>query len=73
MAVIASNLVGAAKNLLIDMILDEHEILTLVSGEGSTSQETDEIVSWVNTEYEELEVEVHEGGQPLYPYYIGIE
>ena len=72
-AVIASNLVGAAKNLLIDMILDEHEILTLVSGEGSTSQETDEIVSWVNTEYEELEVEVHEGGQPLYPYYIGIE
>ena len=55
------------------MILDEHEILTLVSGEGSTSQETDEIVSWVNTEYEELEVEVHEGGQPLYPYYIGIE
>ena len=72
-AVIASNLVGAAKNLLIDMILDEHEILPLVSGEGSTSQETDEIVSWVNTEYEELEVEVHEGGQPLYPYYIGIE
>ena len=73
MSVIASNLVGAAKYLLIDMILDEHEILTLVSGEGSTSQETDEIVSWVNTEYEELEVEVHEGGQPLYPYYIGIE
>ena len=55
------------------MISDEHEIVTLVSGEDSNKKETDEIVAWVNSEYEELEVEVHEGGQPLYPYYIGIE
>ena len=55
------------------MIIDEHEIVTLISGEDSNEEETDEILAWINAEHEDLEVEVHEGGQPLYPYYIGIE
>jgi len=71
--VIAETIVEATNNLLKEMISDEHEIVTLVAGEDSNEKETDEIVAWVNAEYEELEVEVHEGGQPLYPYYIGIE
>ena len=71
--VVAETIGEATNNLLKEMISDEHEIVTLVSGEDSNKKETDEIVAWVNSEYEELEVEVHEGGQPLYPYYIGIE
>ena len=71
--VIAETIVEATKNLLNEMIDDEHEIVTLVAGEDSNEKETDQIVAWVNAEYEELEVEVHEGGQPLYHYYIGIE
>ena len=71
--VIAETIVAATKNLLKEMISDEHEIVTLVTGEDSNAKETDEIADWVNAEYEALEVEVHEGGQPLYPYYIGIE
>jgi len=71
--VIAATIVEATNNLLKKMISNEHEIVTLVVGEDSNEKETDEIVAWVNAEYEELEVEVHEGGQPLYLYYIGIE
>ena len=71
--VVAKTITEAVKNLLTEMIADEHEILTLVSGEDSNPHETDQIVSWIRDEYGELEVEVHEGGQPLYPYYIGIE
>jgi len=71
--VIAATIVEATNNLLKEMISNEHEIVTLVAGEDSNEKETDQIVAWVNAEYEELEVEVHEGGQPLYPYYIGIE
>ena len=70
---IAATIVEAANNLLKEMISNEHEIVTLVAGEDANEKETDEIVAWVNAEYEELEVEVHKGGQPLYPYYIGIE
>ena len=71
--VIAETIVEAVKNLLNEMIDDEHEIVTLVAGEDSNEKETDQIVAWVSAEHEELEVEVHEGGQPLYHYYIGIE
>ncbi|MDP6323208.1 MAG: DAK2 domain-containing protein [Acidimicrobiales bacterium] len=71
--VIAETIVEATKNLLNEMIDDEHEIVTLVAGEDSNEKETDQIVAWVSAEHEELEVEVHEGGQPLYHYYIGIE
>jgi hypothetical protein len=71
--VIAESIVEATKNLLKEMISDEHEIVTLITGGDSNVKETDEIAGWVNAEYEALEVEVHEGGQSLYPYYIGIE
>ena len=71
--VIAETIVEATKNLLKEMISDEHEIITLVTGEDSNQKETDEITAWVDAEYEVIEVEVHAGGQPLYPYYIGIE
>ena len=71
--VVAENIVEAATALLKKMIIDEHEIVTLISGEDSNEEETDEILAWINAEHEDLEVEVHEGGQPLYPYYIGIE
>ena len=71
--VIAETIVEATKNLLKEMISDEHEIVTLVTGEESNQKETDEITAWVDAEYEVIEVEVHAGGQPLYPYYIGIE
>ena len=71
--VIAETIVEATKNLLKEMISDEHEIVTLVTGEDSNQKETDEITAWVDAEYEVIEVEVHAGGQPLYPYYIGIE
>ena len=71
--VIAETIVEATKNLLKEMISDEHEIVTLVTGEESNQNETDEITALVDAEYEVIEVEVHAGGQPLYPYYIGIE
>jgi len=71
--VIAETIVEATRNLLKEMISDDHEIITLVAGRDSNKKETDEVVAWVSNEYEALEVEVHEGGQPLYQYYIGIE
>ena len=71
--VIAETIVEATRNLLKEMISDDHEIVTLVAGRDSNKKETDEVVAWISDEYEALEVEVHEGGQPLYQYYIGIE
>jgi dihydroxyacetone kinase-like predicted kinase len=55
----------------IDM-LDE-QIVTLIAGLDAADATTAAIVSWLAAEHPGVEVEVHEGGQPLYPYFLGVE
>ena len=31
------------------------------------------IENWIEETHPEVDVEIHQGDQPLYPYYIGIE
>ena len=46
---------------------------TIIEGEGASPANTRRITEFIADEYPELAVEVHHGGQPLYPYYFGIE
>lgn len=51
----------------------ENEIITLYYGSEVTPAAAQETYSYVQHEFPEQEIEVHEGGQPLYPYIISIE
>ena len=64
---------AAATGLLEYMIDDDHELLTVIAGEDADDETTSEIEAWVEATYPDVEVEVHVGGQPLYPYYFGLE
>jgi hypothetical protein len=70
---IADSIAVASNQLLSQLIRPEHELLTIIEGDGSTPANTRRITEFVADEYPELSVEVHHGGQPLYPYYFGIE
>jgi len=35
--------------------------------------QTDQIVAWVSQNRPDVAVEIHSGGQPLYPYLFGVE
>ncbi|HET8930606.1 MAG TPA: DAK2 domain-containing protein [Acidimicrobiales bacterium] len=70
---VASSLVDATTRLLDDLVTDEHEIVTLVEGEGSSVAATRQITEWLDEHRVDVAVEVHAGGQPLYPYFIGVE
>src|SRR6185437_11204281 len=70
---VADNVVLCTR-LLIDRLLDEsHELVTLIEGEGARKGDTRRIEEWLNEEHPEVALEVHQGGQPLYPYLLGIE
>jgi len=59
---------------LLDVIIDnEHELLTVIAGDDADDATTDRIVEWLGANHPEIEAEVHHGGQPLYPYYFGLE
>ncbi len=60
--------------LLLDRLLSEtHELVTLIEGEGARKADTRRIEEWLSEEHPDVALEVHQGGQPLYPYLLGIE
>lgn len=69
----STNLVGAVCDLLKKLIVPSHELLMLVSGQETTESESQKIVACLEQNYPELEVELVNGGQDLYHYYIGLE
>jgi DAK2 domain fusion protein YloV len=71
--VVDKSLAGATSALLDVLVTDEHEIVTLIEGDGSSVADTRKITEWLAEHRPDVEVEVHHGGQPLYPYLIGIE
>ena len=70
---IEPSVVEAATTLL-ELIIDaDHELLTVIAGEDADDATTAAIEEFVSTHNPDVEVEVHDGGQPLYPYYFGLE
>ncbi|TDL89674.1 DAK2 domain-containing protein [Vibrio vulnificus] len=63
----------AAKDLLSDMIDEDSEILTILYGEDATSEDVESLVAFCNENFEDVEVEVHNGKQPLYSFIFSIE
>ena len=48
-------------------------ICILLVGEGATEEEVEEITSYINEKFEDVEVEVVQGNQPVYSFIIGVE
>jgi DAK2 domain fusion protein YloV len=65
--------VDVAKQLLVSMISDDDEIITILQGEDTSDEEVEELTAFIESEYEDIEVEVHKGNQPLYSYIFSIE
>ncbi len=70
---IAGTLVTAASQLLDHLIDDQRELLTIITGVDATAAQTDQIVAWLSQNRPDVAVEIHGGGQPLYPYLFGVE
>jgi DAK2 domain fusion protein YloV len=68
-----SNKQKASELLLAQMIERGDEIVTIFSGEGTSKHWTEEIESYIENNYPDIELEIHEGGQPLYHYIISVE
>ncbi len=59
---------------LLDKLLEpRHELVTLIEGDGARPQDTRRVTEWLDETHPGVAVEVHHGGQPLYPYLISIE
>ena len=73
--IVVSNLsLNTVLEELLEKSLDEDsEIVTLYLGEESTEEYTDFLEKLIEEKYPDVEVELIESGQPVYPYIIGVE
>ncbi|HDJ3516728.1 TPA: fatty acid kinase catalytic subunit FakA [Staphylococcus aureus] len=59
--------------LLNEMLAEDSEILTVIIGQDAEQAVTDNMINWIEEQYPDIEVEVHEGGQPIYQYFFSVE
>ena len=62
----------AACELLDKLIAPEHELLTLFAGEPADAETTEKLLLWLAENHPHIEAETHDGGQPLYHYYLSL-
>jgi dihydroxyacetone kinase-like predicted kinase len=70
---VSDTVVAAACGLLAQLVDGRVGLVTLLEGEGSSTEATLAIEAWLADHRPGVEVEIHQGGQPLYPYVIGAE
>nr|WP_242589860.1 DAK2 domain-containing protein [Enterococcus sp. DIV0660C] len=55
------------------MINEDTEIVTILAGEGGTVAQAEELAATLTEKYPDLEIEIHQGDQPVYPYLFSAE
>lgn len=69
----SDELLAASQALLTNMLENGDEIVTVLTGADAEGDVTDSLASWLEETYPQVEVEIHEGGQPLYYYIFSVE
>ena len=71
---VATDSAADAAIAMLDVLVDDDvELVTLVVGAEADPADTARISTHLDRAHPGVEVEVHEGGQPLYPYLVGAE
>jgi len=67
------NKIGACRYLIDQMIDEDSSIITIIYGEDVTDKEIEQIKRYVEDKYPEVDVDIHNGKQPVYSFLIGVE
>ena len=70
---VAADVLTASQRLLEQLIGDDGELLTIITGTDADPTITASIEGWLADEHADIQIELHRGGQPLYPYLFGVE
>ncbi|RSK26987.1 DAK2 domain-containing protein [Bacillus sp. HMF5848] len=68
-----SDKLETAKQLLASMISDDDEIVTILQGEDASEEDTATLTAYLEENFTDIEVEIHNGEQPLYAYIFAVE
>lgn len=68
------DILETAKQLLKEMIdAETDEIVTILKGEEATEEQIQELEQYLEDEFDDLEIEIHQGNQPIYSFIFSVE
>ena len=68
-----SDIAVTALATLEKMLTEETEIVTILAGEGGSVSQAEEFSAQLMAQHPDLEIEIHQGDQPVYPYLFSAE
>ena len=73
--IVVSNpdMTATLKETFAKMIDEDSEIITIYVGEEGSQELAEEMADYLESTYEDVEVEIHDGKQPVYPYLMSVE
>lgn len=66
-------MMDAAKTVLENLLDEDAEIVTVIYGEDATAEQAEELQSFIEEKYPDVEAEIVEGKQSLYPFILSVE
>jgi DAK2 domain fusion protein YloV len=71
--VVSEDIVDATVDLVRDVAEGSEEVITFYTGLDATNEDMENIKKRLKKYFPKMDVEMHKGGQPLYPYIFSIE
>ncbi len=69
----SNDLLTAAKELIDRLLDDDTEIFMMIKGKDASDEQVDELAGYVEDHYPDVEVEIHDGKQPVYHFLFSAE
>ncbi|CAK8054212.1 DAK2 domain-containing protein [Eupransor demetentiae] len=66
-------MLAVAEEITDGMLDEDSEIVTVIYGDGAKTADAEKLLEKVTADRDDLETEIHNGGQPLYPFLISVE
>ena len=73
LAAVGKDIDATVLELLDTMIDDDSELVSVYYGEDITNEQASGIVASIEEKYPDVDVELQEGGQPVYYYIVSVE
>ncbi|MCJ7472029.1 MAG: DAK2 domain-containing protein [Actinobacteria bacterium] len=71
--VISDNIINASIDLIREMMDGNEEVITFYTGKDATREDMRSVKEELKKIFPHLDIEIHKGGQPLYPFIFSIE
>jgi dihydroxyacetone kinase-like predicted kinase len=70
---VGGDMVAVCQAMLDELIAADDSLVTLVTGSDARDADIDFLTSWLGRAHPTIELVVQPGGQPLWPFIIGVE